>query len=173
VFAIIGIMMGLLFPAIQAARKSSHVTACDNNVRQISLGLRQYVDVNRGFFPLPPVDGFPSGWALAVLPFIEEIPLSQRFAYDQPLTSGVNFAAAAHRPNVFLCPVTTEIESTLPGIGVSNYLVVVDQTHRTQGIRSRGWLVKDAPEGSRFPWCTSPETSDGAYPAPHPTAFGF
>jgi prepilin-type N-terminal cleavage/methylation domain-containing protein len=175
VFAIIGIMMGLLFPAIQAARKSSHITACDNNVRQIDLGLRMYVDVQRGYFPFPFHDDQPSGWALAILPFIEEIPLSERFAYDQPITSPQNLAAAAHRPDLFQCPVTVEIESTIPGVGVTNYLVVIDQTHRDRGFRNRNWQVKDAPEGSRYPWCTSPEKApaDGGYPAPHTTAFGF
>ena len=59
------------------------------------------------------------------------------------------------------------------GVGVCNYLVVIDQTHRDQGFRSRNWILKDAPEGSQYPWCTSPETPNGGYPAPHTTAVWF
>lgn len=53
VIAIIGVLIGLLFPAIQAARESARKTQCISNLRQIGLALDQYVDRqgNRGKFP--------------------------------------------------------------------------------------------------------------------------
>jgi prepilin-type N-terminal cleavage/methylation domain-containing protein/prepilin-type processing-associated H-X9-DG protein len=53
VIAIVGILIGLLLPAIQYARESARKTQCISNLRQIGLAIDQYVDRqgNRGNFP--------------------------------------------------------------------------------------------------------------------------
>ena len=53
VIAIIGVLVGLLMPAIQAARGSSRSTQCKSNLKQIGLGMTQYLDAQgeRGKFP--------------------------------------------------------------------------------------------------------------------------
>jgi prepilin-type N-terminal cleavage/methylation domain-containing protein/prepilin-type processing-associated H-X9-DG protein len=53
VIAIVGILLGLMLPAVQAARESARKTQCMSNLRQIGIALDQYVDAqgSRGKFP--------------------------------------------------------------------------------------------------------------------------
>ena len=53
VIAIVGILLGLMLPAVQAARESARRTQCTSNLRQIGIALDQYVDAqgSRGKFP--------------------------------------------------------------------------------------------------------------------------
>lgn len=78
VIAIIGILMGLLLPAVQMARESARRTTCSNNIRQLSLGLHMHHDMHRA---LPPVlttgtsgatYSTQHNWITYTLPYIEK-----------------------------------------------------------------------------------------------------
>jgi prepilin-type N-terminal cleavage/methylation domain-containing protein/prepilin-type processing-associated H-X9-DG protein len=55
VIAIIGVLVALLLPAVQAAREASRRIKCQNNVRQIGLGLHNF-ESSRGAFPEAAID---------------------------------------------------------------------------------------------------------------------
>lgn len=84
VIAIVGVLAGLLLPAVQAAREAARRSQCSNNLRQLSLGMIQHAEM-LGHFPSGgwgyawvgvPDQGFgrsqPGGWVYNVLPFIEQ-----------------------------------------------------------------------------------------------------
>ena len=51
VIAIIAILAAMLLPALSKAKESGKRIACENNIRQLALAVRIYVDDNQGTFP--------------------------------------------------------------------------------------------------------------------------
>ncbi|MFM7291935.1 MAG: DUF1559 domain-containing protein, partial [Planctomycetia bacterium] len=93
VIAIIGVLVGLLLPAVQRVREASRRTACSNKLRQIGLGLLNHHDTYDCFpssftstatypFDGPGSRGAP--WTVRILPFMEA---ADRFATFS-MTSG-------------------------------------------------------------------------------------
>lgn len=83
VIAIIGVMVGLLLPAVQAAREAARRMSCSNNLKQISLGLQNYHDTFKTF---PYGDesrsgGWGTNWRVRILPFMEQNALYDRWQF--------------------------------------------------------------------------------------------
>ncbi|MEX2113243.1 MAG: DUF1559 domain-containing protein [Pirellulales bacterium] len=51
VIAIVGMLVGLLIPAVQASRATARRTHCSNHLRQIGLGIHLFANSNHGRFP--------------------------------------------------------------------------------------------------------------------------
>jgi prepilin-type processing-associated H-X9-DG protein len=105
VIAIIGILVALLLPAVQAAREAARRSTCQNNLKQIGLALLNYHDAH---------SIFPSGhhqinvhdhcWMTAILPFIEEQDLFDNYDYAQKWNSARNRPVAERDLSTQLCP---------------------------------------------------------------------
>src|SRR5512134_1942205 len=78
VIAIIGILIALLLPAVQAARESARRTQCNNNLKQIALGMHNYADTYGGTFPVGEYSCCWGTWLVGLLPYVE-----QKTLYDQ------------------------------------------------------------------------------------------
>jgi prepilin-type processing-associated H-X9-DG protein len=87
VITIIGVLIALLLPAVQAAREAARQMQCGNNLRQLGLAALQH-ESRQGFFPTggwgwhwvgDPDRGFDQnqtgGWIYNILPFIEQEPV--------------------------------------------------------------------------------------------------
>ena len=80
VICIIGILLALLIPAVQSAQEASRRTACLNKLKQIGLAMHGYATDNGDAFPPGQYNTpFNYGWAVFVLPYIEESSLAQNF----------------------------------------------------------------------------------------------
>ena len=81
VLAIIAILVGLLLPAVQAAREAARRVQCKNNLHQIGLALHNYHGVFRRFPPQRTRNGF-HGWAIFTLPYIENQNVRNSMYFD-------------------------------------------------------------------------------------------
>ena len=95
VITIIGTLIALLLPAIQAAREATRRTQCANNVRQIGISIHNFESGRRRFpagyeATMPYVDGASDtspgwGWGAAVLPLLEESSVFKRINFSLPI----------------------------------------------------------------------------------------
>ncbi len=67
VMAIIGILAGLMLPALAGARQSSRRAVCASNLRQLGIALVLYTEDHRGWFPVEEVCGNPQSALKAAL----------------------------------------------------------------------------------------------------------
>jgi hypothetical protein len=145
VLFIMGIMMGMLLPALQGARNRAHATECENNVRQLGLAMWQYIEAKEA---IPA----PGEWTVAILPYIEQRPLADA------MKSHADPGGKYPRPALMRCPMQNDFDSRLTSIGFCHYALVVDRF--PNGLVERGWEIQDRPlleEASEPPWYVGPE----------------
>ncbi len=115
VIAIIGILVGMLLPAVQAVREAARRTACLNNLRQVVLAAQNYQSSN---LRLPPGSTYQAGmmqgesFLVKLLGFMDEKNLADDYR-------GGNIAFAdlsSKRVPMFLCASATQ-EDELANVG--------------------------------------------------------
>jgi prepilin-type N-terminal cleavage/methylation domain-containing protein/prepilin-type processing-associated H-X9-DG protein len=116
VIAIIGVLIGLLLPAVQKVRDAAARAQCTNNLKQIGIALHSYHDVYNMFPPgyidgntnpasTPDNDVGPGwGWAAFILPFMEQQNLFNQINFSQPIGSGNNATVAQMPLKIYQCP---------------------------------------------------------------------
>lgn len=125
-FATTGVLVGLLLPAVQASREAARRMSSSNNLKQIGLAMHNYHDTFGRFPPaaITSANGEPLlSWRVALLPFVEEMELYDKFKLDEPWNSEHNILLMDKMPRVFS-------DSSLgvpPGIGngLTNYHLAI------------------------------------------------
>jgi prepilin-type N-terminal cleavage/methylation domain-containing protein len=107
VIAIIGVLVALLLPAVQAAREASRRSQCQNNLKQIGIGIHNFHDAKKKL----PSSGRPTaastvriGSLVYLLPFIERSDLWD--LYDQTVnwSDPKNVPVTSKRIAIYECP---------------------------------------------------------------------
>src|SRR4029077_17007396 len=95
VIAIIAVLIALLLPAVQSAREAARRAQCTNNLKQITLAIANYVDVNATTplheYRFATENGGTNGtsgthsWFCGIAPYLEQSPMynSMNFSYTQ------------------------------------------------------------------------------------------
>jgi len=118
VIAIIGVLVGLLLPAVQSAREAARRSSCQNNVRQLGLGVLNYESAKKeypyclGKESTAPAGGGPPynqsnrgrSWIAAALPYMEEQALYDQIIFDAPVNDPANLVAYGTAIKTLICP---------------------------------------------------------------------
>jgi prepilin-type N-terminal cleavage/methylation domain-containing protein len=80
VVAIIGVLIALLLPAVQAARESARQTQCRNHLKQFGLASILYQDTHREYANHVERSTFVGSWIVAVMPYLEQGSLHDAWA---------------------------------------------------------------------------------------------
>ncbi len=177
VITIIGILIALLLPAVQAAREAARMAQCQNNLKQIALAALNHEQINR-WFPTggwgyqwagDPDGGFgklqPGGFFYNILPYMEQGILHD-LEQGAPQEDAARITLATHMAETVVpsetCP-TRRQPMALPMITDSSIVqrVNISQTD------PRGWFRQDyaANAGSNFiPWLRGPYSWPPGWP---------
>ena len=134
VIAIIAVLIALLLPAVQQARESARRTQCKNNMKQMGLGIHNYEST---FSRLPssgeghsPAAGvcqrimFPVSMFTAILPYIDQGPLYNKFNFSEHYSSPTNAPNAKANIGAFVCPSNAITKPDPLGFGNVDYMPV-------------------------------------------------
>jgi prepilin-type N-terminal cleavage/methylation domain-containing protein/prepilin-type processing-associated H-X9-DG protein len=172
VIGIIAILVALLLPALQGARRQASQVQCASNMRQIAMGLLMYIDANKGKFPANNVyatadarPAYPRGWWWA-----NEL-VRYKFINAPSLYAGPNSSTASkkfNKSNVFRCPEGIEeeyVNTFSDGQGTypthlknNSYIYYNDAQNAQDGIAIPSWYQLNA-RGPQASTASVPTTS--------------
>ena len=148
VIAIIGVLIGLLLPAVQKVREAANRLKCQNNMKQIGLALHNYESSYRRF---PSSGVYPQAattndsWSVHahILPYLEQGNLYQLVEFS--LAANVQDAVTRQRIAPYVCP--SEINDKLKTATSTTGAGAINRWPTTYGANVGTWLVWDPNTG--------------------------
>lgn len=108
VLVIIGIIAGLLIPAVNSVRSTARKTQCQNNLRQIALAFANNEQALSGFAPSRSKSPIQSGWLLEIQPYLEGSSFISDWDKNQAWYEVNNAPTLLKSNELFQCPSTPE-----------------------------------------------------------------
>jgi prepilin-type N-terminal cleavage/methylation domain-containing protein/prepilin-type processing-associated H-X9-DG protein len=132
VIAIIAVLIGLLLPAVQAAREAARRIQCVNNLKQIGIAFHNYHDTN---LSLPPGSKFTDNgtWYHFILPYAEQTNLTNAFNFNGNavalrISDPQNTTVSYTKISMYQCPSDTPDQNST-NIAKGNYMCNYGNTY--------------------------------------------
>jgi prepilin-type N-terminal cleavage/methylation domain-containing protein len=161
VIAIIGVLVGLLLPAVQSAREAARRSSCVSNLRQIGVALQTHHEARNAFPALEEhstafLQGSnnnwgetPGNWLVRILPYLEHQSIYQTINFNAAWNSGPNGTAMRTKYKSFICP-SHPHQNKVSGNNFDAWIV------HYFGV----WGSRDAPGGrARMQWALGNQTN--------------
>ncbi len=117
IIAIIGILVGLLFPAVQMAREAGRRITCQNNLKQLGLAIQQYHGVYSRFPPSSVARPHRHSWVPFLLAELDQANLQDQYRWDVDWDDPANQEAINTPLRVLQCPSTPAAEGRIDNLG--------------------------------------------------------
>jgi prepilin-type N-terminal cleavage/methylation domain-containing protein/prepilin-type processing-associated H-X9-DG protein len=137
VIAIIAILIGLLLPAVQKVREAAARSTCQNNLKQLGLGLHNH-DSATGYLPssIRPAGVTPLpriSWLVQTLPYLEQDNLRRNYDTTSTWGSATNLPTTSQKIKILQCPATPnpDRKDGDPQTGTWNIVAVTDYAAST------------------------------------------
>ncbi len=151
---IMGTLISLALPAVQAARESSRRNQCANNLKQLSLAVQNFENAFKRLPSSEPIsmEGVPlaHGWMIYVMPYLEQQRLYDVYIFSKPWYDAANMPVTSMRNSLLECPASADAErrdfapppAAEPFAAISDYAAVthVDARLATAGLVERAGL---------------------------------
>src|SRR4051812_46693735 len=116
VIAIIAVLIGLLLPAVQKVRETASRMSCQNNLKQLGLGMHNYQSTYQSLPPGSNSSGFPV--VTILLPFMEQNNLYNQINFTASPDDPANAGPYGTVLKTLICPSDAFGASQLPqGMG--------------------------------------------------------
>ena len=168
VIAIIGMLVGLLLPAVQQAREAARKMQCSNNLKQQGLACHNFASANRSRFPESVLRKTHSGtmgkntfgFYTLLLPYLEQNALYQMIDQDKPFVTYCNSATGKEVRltviSAFICPSWGE-EPLCTLNDATRYGALLNYSGVGGVVRSKG---ETDGEGHTYPTASYPTNAD-------------
>jgi prepilin-type N-terminal cleavage/methylation domain-containing protein/prepilin-type processing-associated H-X9-DG protein len=182
VIAIIGVLAGLLLPAVQQAREAARKMTCASNMRQIGLACLNYESTYQSLpagwtiwrqHPGPPAVAI-NGLYASILPFFEQGNLGLKYESNKGFLHPDNQEVVKQRLSMLECPSTADhkpisLDGVFPGTPVGLTAATTDYFgirevfspayERKKGLFTEIWRLPGSEDGN---WRTMADILDGA-----------
>jgi len=147
VIGIIAVLISILLPTLNRARRAAYQVKCTSNMRQIATGMIMYMQANRGVCPPEMIDdgdpnAYPDGWFWAA-----ELMRQKYIAAPNNVRAGAPGQFFFQSDSVFLCPEAVPPDLKPPFKGTSSSNIGAYPTDQNNSTATYGEAVNPRSDG--------------------------